>query len=147
MKPNQGIAPPNLTSPVGLVRLELGDTNPTNVDETVGMGEYLWYSDEEIEALLKLYGDDPRSTAVRILRNIAITPSLKLRKWRSADLQVDGPAITDALLKAADRIEGAILNEASAASSDVFLVIETGAPDWTAEALLGRAYGRETTWI
>jgi hypothetical protein len=89
---NQGVAPADFTSPVGQTRLFMGDTdavNPTN-----GLGDYVWFGDAELAGFLALCNNDPRRAAVSALRIVAMTPAMKLRKWTSADLQVDGAAIT-----------------------------------------------------
>jgi hypothetical protein len=59
----------------------------------------------------RLPGDEqrrPRRAAVAALRIVAITPALKLKKWTSADLQVDGAAITKALTDLIASIEAGI---------------------------------------
>jgi hypothetical protein len=124
---NEGVAPPDLTSAVGQVRLALGDTDPTDV--AAGVGSYYWFSDEEITALIAMNGTntDPRLTAVYILRIIAVTPALILKKWSSADLNVDGPAITSAILRAAAAIEAGVLTNAQLLLSEYVNVVPTGA--------------------
>lgn len=104
--PNQGAAPVDLSTPVGQVRLLIGDTDPTPGTEQAldGTGTYTFFSDAEITAYLAMLGT-PRKAAAQILRAIAASTALKLKKWSSADLMVDGPAIATALLKAADALD------------------------------------------
>lgn len=104
---NVGIAPPDFNTPVGQVRLLLGDTDPTDVgvNDDNARGVYQWYSDAELLGLLTLYAQNVKRVAVRCLRMIAGSQSMLLKKWTSADLAVDGPAITTALLQAANEIE------------------------------------------
>lgn len=90
--PNTGIAPPDFTSAVGQVRAVLGDTDAENI--VMGEGEYAWYSDDDIEALLTVFGDNVLHTAAQMLRTVASSQSLLLKKWSADDLSVDGPAIT-----------------------------------------------------
>lgn len=123
---NQGVAPPNFSTAVGQVRLLLGDTNPTGVLN--GQGEYLWYSDAEIEALLPLYQSSPKRTAIYIWRLIAMTPAMQLKKWSSADLSVDGAAITRAIRETIRDIERSLDEEAAEEVSDIFSIVPTGAP-------------------
>lgn len=133
MAANEGHAPPDFASEVGQVRLLIGDTDPTGiVDET---GTYLWYSDEEIESLISLRGGVDRA-AIHILRIVSMTPSMQLKKWSSADLAVDGPAITRALREVINDIEAGILTAATAAVADYFNIVyePNGA---TVDALLG----------
>lgn len=101
--PNRGIAPIDPTSPVGQVRLLLGDTDATNLAND--QGEYLYYSDTEITGLLAMYGDNPKRTAARALRTIAASQTLLLKKFTSADVAVDMPAAAKELRLLADALE------------------------------------------
>jgi hypothetical protein len=103
---NQGASPIDVDTDVGKVRLLIGDTDASAVSN--GIGTYRWYSDAEITAMLTLMGRVQR-VAVHILRAVAYSTALKLKKWTSADLAVDGEAITAALLSAADAIEKGLL--------------------------------------
>lgn len=103
---NRGTAPVDYTSAVGQVRLLIGDTDPANVEN--GTGDYVFWSDDEIAALIVMFEGNPKRAAVQMLRTIALTPSLKLKKWTSADLMVDGPAITEQLLDAALALENSL---------------------------------------
>jgi hypothetical protein len=124
--PNSGTAPPAFDTPTGQVRLLTGDTNPTDVDTATDMGTYLWYSDEEIQALLDLKNDSPQRTAIFILRMVSLTPAMQLKKWSSADLSVDGPAITRALRETIADIENGLGEEAGADAADFFALVNTG---------------------
>lgn len=130
---NAGKYPVDLETPVGLVRTFIGDTDPSNIQgvEPEQTGTYLWYSDEELTALLGQYRQNPRRTAAFIMGQLAFSQSMKLKKWTSADLQVDGPAITEAILKAADRLtkDADREDEASGLESAMFIV-PTGGIDW-----------------
>lgn len=116
---NEGAAPLDFTTAVGQVRLLIGDTDPANV--AAGSGTYTFYSDAEISGLLYLY-EDPRRCAAQMLRTIAITPALLLKKFSSADVAVDGPAITTALLATAQAIEDGI----KSAAADWVSIVVTG---------------------
>ena len=124
---NSGVAPPNFDTPVGKVRLLLGDTSP-HVADGEQTGEYLWYSDSEIESLLALYEGSPKRTAIYIWRLIAMTPAMQLKKWSSADLSVDGAAITRAIRETIRDIERSINADEDDEVSAIFSVIPTGAP-------------------
>lgn len=104
--PNEGAVPVDFDTPVGEVRLLIGDTDPVpgSEDATSGTGTFVFYSDAEVEAFVRSYGG-ARPAAAGILRAIAASTALKLKKWSSADLAVDGPAIADSLLRAADAID------------------------------------------
>lgn len=129
---NRGMAPVDPTTTVGLTRLLVGDSDPTNVGG--GQGSFIWYSDTEMLALLGAHSNDPARTAVFILRMVSLTPAMILKKWTSADLNVDGPAITTALTGAIDAIEKGIKTAADAANQDFFQVVSLGAtvaqPHW-----------------
>lgn len=111
---NTGAAPADFASPVGQVRLLMGDTDPANVDVDAGTGEYAWFSDAELTGFLALNNADPRRAAIAGLRLVAMTPALKLRKWTSADLQVDGAAITAEINALIDSLQEDILARARA---------------------------------
>jgi hypothetical protein len=99
---NLGVAPVDLGSNVGRVRVLLGDTDPTNVVGTVG--EYLFFSDEEIESLLTMYADSPQMAAARALDTIAASQALLLKSWSTDDLTVRGDVIAKELREAAKQL-------------------------------------------
>lgn len=117
--PNQGAAPVDFETAVGQVRLLIGDTDPVpgTEDALDGVGTYVFFSDREITAYIALTGG-PRAAAAQILRAIAASTALKLKKWTSADLAVDGPAIASALLRAAAALDTAESNVAAAADQE-----------------------------
>lgn len=115
----------------------MGDTDAANVAE--GQGEYVWFSDDELGAFLALNNADPRRAAVAALRIVAMTPALKLRKWTSADLQVDGAAITTALLDLIEGIEKGI-DKTDAASGYFHIATEDcPVPIWDQPGPIGQA--------
>jgi hypothetical protein len=115
---NIGVAPVDTSTSVGLVRVLLGDTDPVNVED--GVGEYLYFSDTEIEALVGLYDNNPKLAAARALETIAASQALLLKSWSSDDLTVRGDAIAEALRKLADQLR----KEAGASeASDLFNLI------------------------
>lgn len=136
---NQGASPIDVTTPVGQVRLLVGDTDASDV--TGGQGTYLWYSDDEITALLTLMGR-PQRVAVHILRGIAFSTALKLKKWTSADLQTDGEAINAALLAAADAIEKGLV-AVDAEQGGLVVIVPTGGriDRWTEAELEDNGWG------
>ena len=96
---NLGVAPVDLTTGTGLVRVLLGDTDAINVSG--GVGEYLYFSDAELEAFLGLYDDTPKLAAARALETIAASQALLLKSWSTDDLSVRGDAIAESLRKIA----------------------------------------------
>jgi hypothetical protein len=115
---NSGVAPVDLTSNVGRVRVLLGDTDPTNVAE--GYGDYLYFSDDELDAVLGLYDDNPKLAAARCLETIAASQALLLKSWSSDDLSVRGDAIAESLRKIAQQLRAEVV---SGESSDAFEII------------------------
>lgn len=139
---NEGAVPIDFTSPVGQVRLLIGDTDAVPVDAATG--RYVWFSDPELSAFLALY-PDPRRAAVSALRTIAPVAALRLKKWSEGALQVDGPAITTALIdlaetiekgiKEADRAEGVAISTPTGGKLNPMLAMALGQVD---EELAGR---------
>ncbi|MDF2915909.1 MAG: hypothetical protein K0S70_126 [Microbacterium sp.] len=123
--PNQGAVPIDTTSLVGQVRLLTGDTDAKNV--TGPVGEYVWMSDSEISGYLSLHGDSPQRAAIFILRMVAMTPAMQYKKWSSADLSVDGPAITTALRALIADIEKSLDADAAGEVADFIGIAPTGA--------------------
>lgn len=111
---NTGVAPVDLGSNIGRVRVLLGDTDPTNVSG--GYGEYLFFSDAELESILGMYSDSPQLAAARCLDTIAGSKALMLGAWSSDDLTVRGDAIARELRELAKQLrEEAVSAEASEA--------------------------------
>jgi hypothetical protein len=127
---NSGAYPPNYDTDVGRVRLLISDTTATNIlgSEPDQTGDYLWHGDTEIEALVSMTGSAERA-AIRILRLVAMTPAMQLKKWSSADLSVDGPAITRALRELINDIEVSLDAGTKIAINDLALIVATGAAD------------------
>lgn len=121
---NEGIAPPDFSSPIGQVRALTQDVDPENVNEEAHTGDYLWMSDDQITTLLALHQSDVWDTAIYIWRMVGITPAMTLKKWDSADLGVDGPAITNAIRGFINDIEK---KRERAALSGIIDIIPTGA--------------------
>lgn len=115
---NDGIAPPDFSTSVGQVRVLLGDTDPTNISG--GFGTYMFFSDDEITALLDMYDDSPKLTAARCMETIAGSQALLLKAWSSDDLTVNGDRIAKELREIAKQLRSeAIASE----SSDSFIII------------------------
>lgn len=130
--PNEGAVPVDFASPVGRVRLLIGDTDadPLTLDATSGTGTYVFFSDAEIEAFLTTRGGNTNRAAATILRAIAASQALKLKKWSSADLLVDGSAIANSLLAAARAFEQEADASDVAAGGEATFVRRTGGFAW-----------------
>lgn len=114
---NDGIAPPDFTTNVGKVRVLLGDTDPTNVSG--GEGEYLFFSDTELEALLELHDDNVKLTAARCMETIAGSQALLLKSWSSDDLTVNGDRIAKELRELAKQLRAEALADESSDSFEI----------------------------
>jgi hypothetical protein len=114
---NSGVAPVDLGSNIGRVRVLLGDTDPTNVMNAVG--EYLYFSDAEVESLLGMYDDNPKLTAARALETIAGSQALLLKSWSSDDLSVRGDQIAKELRDIANQLRSEALASDSSALFDI----------------------------
>jgi hypothetical protein len=118
---NQGVAPPNFSTQVGLFRALIGDTDALNIAS--GNGEYAWFSDEDITAFLSVYSN-VKAAAARALYTVASSQALLLKKFSTDDLHVDGAAIAEALRKqAADLMAEAT---AEAENADIFVLSYPG---------------------
>lgn len=115
---NTGVAPVDLGSNVGRVRVLLGDTDPTNVSNNVGT--YLFFSDAELEAILGMYSDSPQMAAARCLDTIAGSQALLLKSWSSDDLTVNGDRIAKELRELAKQLRAEAV---SAEASEAFEII------------------------
>lgn len=117
---NKGLSPIDPTTPVGQVRLVIGDTDAIDVDSD-GYGEFVYYSDRELESLLGLYGGNVKRTAARIYRTIAASEVLLHKKFVSADLSADSSVVSKELRLLADALEREADSDA-ADGAEVFLI-------------------------
>lgn len=122
---NQGKSPIEPESLVGQVRVLISDDEAKNVSG--GYGEYIWYSDAGIQTLLRLFDDSPGRAAIHILRLVAMTPAMQYKKWSSADLTVDGAAITAAINRVIDSIEKSLSAGDADQIADFIGIVPTGA--------------------
>lgn len=121
---NTGVAPVDLGSNIGRVRVLLGDTDPTNVANNVG--EYLFFSDAEIESILGMYSDSPQLAAARCLDTIAGSQALLLKSWSSDDLTVNGDRIAKELRELAKQLRAEAMQ---AEGSEAFDIVAFGEDD------------------
>lgn len=124
---NVGISPPDGTTLAGQVRILVGDTDPQPLATPVeGLGQYAWYSDDELEVLGSLNGMNPKRVAIWVLSQVSISQSLLLKKWTSEDLQVDGPAITRSIETTLARLSKEVEREELNAEETFFGVYNGG---------------------
>jgi hypothetical protein len=122
-KVNEGVAPYQSNTDVGDVRVLIQDTDATDISD--GTGSYMWVGDAEIEDYIRLKGSVNRA-AISILRMVAITPAMQYKKWSSADLSVDGAAITRALREMIRDIEDGMNADDEVAASEFVMVAPVG---------------------
>jgi hypothetical protein len=109
---NSGVSPVQYGTDVGKVRTLLGDTEAENV--VGGVGEYMYFGDDEISAFLTMYGDNVKLAAARCMETISMSQALLLKSWSSDDLTVNGDRIAESLRKLAAQLrEEALQDEAS----------------------------------
>ena len=112
-----GVAPVNYASNVGKVRVLLGDVDPQNISS--GEGEYKYFSDDELVAILQMYDHNVKMTAARCLETIASSQVLLLKSWTSDDLTVNGDRIAESLRRIAQQLRDEALVEESSESFEL----------------------------
>lgn len=112
-----GVAPVNYASNVGKVRVLLGDVDPEDISQ--GQGEYKYFSDDEIVAVLQMYDHNVKMTAARCLETIASSQVLLLKSWSSDDLTVNGDKIAESLRRIAQQLRDEALIEESSESFEL----------------------------
>lgn len=109
---NSGVSPVEYDTDIGKVRTLLGDTEAENV--VAGVGEYLYFGDDEIAAFLTMYGDNVKLATARCMETISMSQALLLKSWSSDDLTVNGDRIAESMRRLAAQLrEEALQDEAS----------------------------------
>ena len=128
---NSGVSPVDYGTDVGKVRALLGDTEAENV--VAGIGEYMYFGDDEISAFLTMYGDNVKLATARCMETISMSQALLLKSWSSDDLTVNGDRIAESLRKLAAQLrEEALQDEASEYFNMISMFIDydnDGMPD------------------
>jgi hypothetical protein len=109
---NSGASPVDYDSDTGKVRVLLGDTEAENV--VAGVGDYLYFGDDEIGAFLTMYGDNVKLASARAMETIASSQALLLKSWSSDDLTVNGDRIAESLRKIAAQLREEAIQDESA---------------------------------
>lgn len=142
---NVGVTPPDYNTLAGNVRVLVGDTTPTDLEAPVsGLGQYAWYSDDELEALGNLLGSNPKRVAIWVLSQVAMSQALLLKKWTSEDLQVDGPAIVRGMEGTLKRLSAEVEKDDAKAGEDEFFGLYGGVYD-TPRVLM--PFGNTGWWL
>ncbi len=108
---NSGASPADFTTDIGKVRVLLGDTEATDV--VAGVGNYMYFGDDEIAAFLTMYGDNVKLATARAMETIAGSQALLLKSWSSDDLTVNGDKIAESLRKIAAQLREEALQDES----------------------------------
>lgn len=128
---NSGVSPVDYGTDVGKVRALLGDTEAENVVN--GVGEYMYFGDDEINAFLTMYGDNVKLATARCMETISMSQALLLKSWSSDDLTVNGDRIAESLRRLAAQLrEEALQDEASEYFNMISMFIDydnDGMPD------------------
>lgn len=124
---NVGATPPDGTSLAGKVRILIGDTAPAPLETpTSGLGQYAWYSDNELEVLGDMNERNPKRVAIWVLSQVAMSNALLLKKWDSEDLKVDGPAIARGIEATLKRLSAEVDRESSVSGDEEFFGVYGG---------------------
>lgn len=124
------IYPPDMTTPIGVVRLLVPDMTTDTGDET---GDYL-FSDAMLTALLALYNGSVKRAAARGIEIIATDQALLTKVIKTDDLSVNGAVLADALLKQAKALREDADQDDALAAEDAF-VIAYGEVPWYITAM------------
>lgn len=125
MAENIGVSPLDPNTPTGKVRLTIGDVTATNVAD--GLGEYSYFSDDEIAQFLVAGGDSPtRAVGYGYLAwaGQAAAEALAIKDF---DLSVDYSKRAEALRKTAEMYFGLADGEdVATGGAEEFLIVDTG---------------------
>lgn len=113
--------PPNPTTDVGLARVLLNDVRLID-------GEYKYYTDAELQAIITASGSVNRAVA-HVYRVIASDQALLLKSYTTDDLQVRGDLIAEFFRKLANDYDAKADAEASSAGGDFFEAVD-GRGSW-----------------
>lgn len=124
------IYPPDMATPVGVVRLLVPDLTTDTGDAT---GAYM-FSDGQLAALLALYNGSVKRAAARAIEIVATDQALLTKVIRTDDLSVNGAVLADSLLKQAKALREDADNEDSLLADEAFVIAYEDAP-WYIDAM------------
>jgi len=117
-----GVFPPVFTTNVGQFRLLVGDTNATGVNQ--GVGNYAFFSDDEIDGYLLLNTNIYRAAGLA-LNALATQAADQAQTIKDYDLQVDMRQRSESFKRQASEMFAQ--GEAADAEGDEgFLIVDTG---------------------
>lgn len=119
------IYPPVYTSPVGQVRSLIPDIKQYPDPENPLLDPAYLFEDDHIEAFLAVNAQKVKLAAASALDALAQNEAYISKKIRTEDLSTDGPAVADALRKAADALRRQQKDEDEALGVyDEFIVVD-----------------------
>lgn len=122
MAENRGVAPPDMSTPVGQVRALLGDVEYTEYDPPQpGFGMYQKMSDLEIEGFLIRSDQSPEGALYFVWLQVAGDAAFASRVVKDLDLQVDTSKRSGEFLAIAREWK----EQWDSASADIFEVFDT----------------------
>lgn len=124
---NRGVAPPDTDTPVGAVRVGVGDTDWSELDPPeLGYGNYALFSDAELELFLTLSdGNVPRAIAMAYIK-LAASWNSSSATIRTDDLQYSVKDSVGSWLSLADYWNNIADNEDDRAANDIFDMVDIG---------------------
>lgn len=123
------------TTPVGQTRLLATDITEPYI-----------FTDDAINAFLSLTNGNVKRAAALALLAIAADEALVIKKIRTDDLQVDGPAVAEQLRKQAADLNDQADNDDARELNDDFLLVFDNHRAFVPEATLPPVYGRVMEW-
>ena len=131
---NKGVAPIDPTTPVGQVRINLGDIASVPLDPAEeGYADYANYGDAELEAFLASAADSvPRATGMAYLQ-LAATYAVAGRSIKTDDLAINTTSRgSDLLAIAQSWLKEAVVQDTAAAASYTDIVSPYASSDYCA---------------
>lgn len=131
-----GMFPVDFGTPVGQVRALIPDTaTDDGTDDT----DYL-FSDDHIDSVLSLYGDNVKRAAAALIDVLANDQALLYKSVRTDDLTVNGASVAEALRRRSDSLR----READSADSEHFEIVYDEGQFWPEGT--PPQWGRGWTW-
>lgn len=137
---NRGVAPPNPATNVGALRLLIDDTEYVPLDPPeAGYGDYTWFSDDSLSALLVASGDDVVLASGYAYQRMAASLALEAVNIATDDLRYSTEQRAETFRKLALDIIGGAVDLAG--DTDIFM-LAGGRPGYPCRAELAeRPYG------
>ncbi|WP_406245908.1 hypothetical protein ACI7YT_12770 [Microbacterium sp. M] len=124
---NVGIAPPQPATPVGQLRLLVGDKNFTALEPPMtGLGNYAIWSDDALAVTLATAGGSQYRAAWSLYLGLAAEYAQRGKSIRTDDLAIDTKGRGDTLVKVAESFLSEAESAEAAEASDFFQLVPFG---------------------